>query len=746
MEMLKSDGRMEGWLYLIRSNRFGLQYTRKRYFILEENCLKSFKSKPTSDSQKPLRSAIVDSFIRVTDNGRESFSRKVFFIFTLYNTSNHSDCLKLGASNPEEAARWIHSLQDVAMEPGTNSKRRWQPFRLNDSKSGARKRSVDWTSSASMNVDAMTSDVIAPSQWKIFGCKNGLRLFKEARDNNNNSSTSSDYPAIMAVGVIEGTCEAVFRTFMSLGVSRSEWDFCFYNGSVVEHLDGHTDIVHIQLCRDWLPWGMSRRDLLLRRYWRREDDGTYVILCHSVIHSKCPPQQNYVRAWLQSGGFVVSPLNQGKECVVKHMLSIDWKVWRSYLPKTPARSMTIRMLGRVSALKELFRAKGGDQFPSEFLTGEVESLQTGDEQTKQEADLMQFEDEKMEDANDASVSCSSSLIGLNDTSDEFYDFPEPSENKKDKTTLDEEEEESLLVCLLITDLIFFQNLFFQSLNLAFLFMQPKQLSTAASFVKKLHSLTSQKKGYLDSLDVEWDSTLPHCYGSTLLKDLSCNAPCTWAASDPSLFLVRGPNYHKDNQKNKAKGTMMEMVAADWLQSDKREDDLAGRSGGIVQKYASQGGPEFFFVINIQVPGATTYNLVLYYMTRTPLEESPLLERFVNGDDTFRNSRFKLIPYISKGSWLVKQSVGKKACLVGQALEVTYFRGANYLELDIDVGSSTVARGVVNLVLGYLNNLIVEMAFLIQANTQDELPECLLGTCRLNHMDTDKSVSVDSINK
>lgn len=35
------------------------------------------------------------------------------------------------------------------------------------------------------------------------------------------------------------------------------------------------------------------------------------------------------------------------------------------------------------------------------------------------------------------------------------------------------------------------------------------------------------------------------------------------------------------------------------------------------------------------------------------------------------------------------------------------------KIDIDVGSSTVARGVVNLVLGYLNNLVVEMAFLIQ---------------------------------
>lgn len=36
-----------------------------------------------------------------------------------------------------------------------------------------------------------------------------------------------------------------------------------------------------------------------------------------------------------------------------------------------------------------------------------------------------------------------------------------------------------------------------------------------------------------------------------------------------------------------------------------------------------------------------------------------------------------------------------------------------LQLGIDIGSSTVARGVVSLVLGYLNNLVIEMAFLVQ---------------------------------
>lgn len=30
-----------------------------------------------------------------------------------------------------------------------------------------------------------------------------------------------------------------------------------------------------------------------------------------------------------------------------------------------------------------------------------------------------------------------------------------------------------------------------------------------------------------------------------------------------------------------------------------------------------------------------------------MEKVPLLQSFINGDDAYRNSRFKLIPYISK---------------------------------------------------------------------------------------------------
>lgn len=39
---------MEGWLYRIRSNKFGFQYSRKRYYVLQNHLLKSFTSVPIS--------------------------------------------------------------------------------------------------------------------------------------------------------------------------------------------------------------------------------------------------------------------------------------------------------------------------------------------------------------------------------------------------------------------------------------------------------------------------------------------------------------------------------------------------------------------------------------------------------------------------------------------------------------------------------------------------------------------------
>lgn len=50
-----------------------------------------------------------------------------------------------------------------------------------------------------------------------------------------------------------------------------------------------------------------------------------------------------------------------------------------------------------------------------------------------------------------------------------------------------------------------------------------------------------------------------------------------------------------------------------------------------------------------------------------------------------------------------------------------------MEVDIDVGSSSVAATVVNLVQGATRSLVVDMGIVLEGHSAEELPESLLGT-------------------
>ena len=78
-------------------------------------------------------------------------------------------------------------------------------------------------------------------------------------------------------------------------------------------------------------------------------------------------------------------------------------------------------------------------------------------------------------------------------------------------------------------------------------------------------------------------------------------------------------------------------------------------------------------------------------------------------------------YSSQGPWVVQRAVGTKPLIVGRALKVTYHSSPKFMEIDIDIGSSTVANNIVRFVLGYVRTLVVDMCFLIEGKDDDELP-------------------------
>jgi hypothetical protein len=117
----------------------------------------------------------------------------------------------------------------------------------------------------------------------------------------------------------------------------------------------------------------------------------------------------------------------------------------------------------------------------------------------------------------------------------------------------------------------------------------------------------------------------------------------------------------------------------------------------------------------------------------------LLSEFLDGSDDFRNCRFKCIPRVADGGWLAKKVVNGTPAILGQKIKQHYFRDVqrNYLEIDVDLNSSMVAGKILSVVNGQAASLVVDLSFILQGESADELPESLLSGVRLIHLKLDK---------
>lgn len=109
---------------------------------------------------------------------------------------------------------------------------------------------------------------------------------------------------------------------------------------------------------------------------------------------------------------------------------------------------------------------------------------------------------------------------------------------------------------------------------------------------------------------------------------------------------------------------------------------------------------------------------------------------------FRNQRFKLIPSVTEGPWVVKAAVRSQPALLGRKVVQRYFRGDGYLEIDIHVGSSGIAMNVVGVCRGYTKMAAADLGIVIQGESPSELPEKMLGCVCFNHIDMEVRHKLD----
>jgi len=218
----------------------------------------------------------------------------------------------------------------------------------------------------------------------------------------------------------------------------------------------------------------------------------------------------------------------------------------------------------------------------------------------------------------------------------------------------------------------------------------------------------------------------------------------WQPIPASGIMVRGARYLQDGYKQPS-ACCSELLAVEFFQARQAVHGAAARAEAPTSTLAarSERPLKLVFAVNLILPSASgVYQVVFYFGIFRSDEASPadlMLDRFLNGSDAFRNARFKLIPSVERGSWLVKKAVGSRPAILGKALKQRFHASKGLFEVAIDCNSSPAAGRVVSLVKSYAKSLVVDLAFVVEAKTTEELPERVIGCGRLSHIDLDDAI-------
>ncbi|CAN0296765.1 unnamed protein product, partial [Ascophyllum nodosum] len=79
---------------------------------------------------------------------------------------------------------------------------------------------------------------------------------------------------------------------------------------------------------------------------------------------------------------------------------------------------------------------------------------------------------------------------------------------------------------------------------------------------------------------------------------------------------------------------------------------------------------------------------------------------------------------------------------GRRLTARYFRRPGYFEVDIDVGSNARASIATHLAGGYAEKMVLDLAFALQGEAEDGLPERLIGGARIVKPDLGQAELLD----
>ncbi|CAB4288750.1 unnamed protein product [Prunus armeniaca] len=695
-----------GWVYHLGVNSIGHEYCHLRFLFIRGKYVEMYKRDPHENPGiKPIRRGVVGPTLMLEEVGRRKVYYGDVYVLRFFNRLDESKKGEIACATAGEAQKWLEAFDQAKQQA---------EFEL--TRGGSARNKLNMETELNLDVHRPRVRRYASGLKKLIRIGQGPEtLLCQSSSLGANGSTDGYFERdindaieayewkcvrtingvrifedvansesgkgviVKAVAVIDASADTAFEVLLNLERhQRYEWDMLTGDLELLDSYDGHLDVVYGTFDPRW----HSKRDFIFSRQWFCGQDGTYTILHFPAVHKKKPPRSGYRRTKINPSTWEVRNLNT------------------SMGSNTP-RCLVTQMLEINSAgwcrWKKNHCSKFEKSVPYALLcqVGGLKEYIGANPALKFESSTTVIQSKLSE------VSVSNAEFEESEVKDEFYDAMSADSSSSDEE-LDNKD---------------------SKLNLAL------KRTSAADANKELDSEVapvmidpSQFRGSLRNGKDE--------------ADTNC-----WTCPSGTGFMIRGKNYLKDNSKVMGGDPLLKLIAVDWFKVDKSLDRIALHPRSLLQSQAGKKLP-FVLVINLQVPAKPNYSLALYYASDRPAKPGSLFAQFVDGSDMFRDARFKLIPSIVEGYWMVKRAVGTKACLLGKAVTCKYFRQDNFLEIDVDIGSSSVARSVIGLVLGYVTSIVVDLAILIEAKEEAELPEYILGTVRLNRLKLDSAVRLE----
>jgi hypothetical protein len=254
---------------------------------------------------------------------------------------------------------------------------------------------------------------------------------------------------------------------------------------------------------------------------------------------------------------------------------------------------------------------------------------------------------------------------------------------------------------------------------------------------------------------------------------------SYCETPASSFLVRGPHYlDKEGSKFKTNNKDLKVASAtatyslvglQCFSSAQRMPHGAARIQALreflraAQKEhdAQSIYPQFLIFTWLLANGSGTEFTSVVHLCKRNFSpgEDPVFDRtflhFVQADDDGKRELLKMAFRVVRAPVGVKATVGtlggERPVLIAKRLATEFFTGPNYIEVDMDVGSSTVASKMKGMICTAAGHIVGDQIFLIEGTTPENLPERALVSLRWNYTNvnactlplTDEGVLVDN---